>query len=51
MKHKPTEFFYRLTPDEILDAVTRLGLEPSGHISQLNSMENRVFDLRLDDGR
>ncbi|MFO1525831.1 MAG: serine/threonine protein kinase [Turneriella sp.] len=47
----PTEFFYRLTPDEILDAVTRLGLEPSGHISQLNSMENRVFDLRLDDGR
>lgn len=48
---KQADFFYRLTPDEIIDAVVKLGLEPSGHISQLNSMENRVFDLRLDDGR
>ena len=45
------DFFYRLTPDEIIDAVVKLGLEPSGHVAQLNSMENRVFDLRLDDGR
>lgn len=44
-------FFYRLTPDEIIAAVAALGLEPSGHIAQLNSMENRVFDLRLEDGR
>lgn len=42
--------FYRLTPDEIIDAVIGVGLEPSGHISQLNSMENRVFDLRLENG-
>jgi len=46
-----TDFFYRLTPDEIIDAVVKLGLEPSGHVAQLNSMENRVFDLRLEDGR
>lgn len=45
------DFFYRLTPDEIIDAVVKLGLEPSGHVAQLNSMENRVFDLRLEDGR
>lgn len=44
------DFFYRLTPDEIIDAVVKLGLEPSGHVAQLNSMENRVFDLRLEDG-
>ena len=45
------EFFYRLTPDEIVAALSELGLEPSGHVAQLNSMENRVFDLRLEDGR
>lgn len=51
MQPAPTDQFYRLTPDEIIDAVIRLGLEPSGHISQLNSMENRVFDLRLENGK
>lgn len=45
------EFFFSLTPDEIVTALGDLGLEPSGHVAQLNSMENRVFDLRLDDGR
>lgn len=50
MPSSQTDLFYRLTPDEIIDAVIKLGLEPSGHISQLNSMENRVFDLRLEDG-
>jgi Ser/Thr protein kinase RdoA (MazF antagonist) len=45
------DLFYRLTPDEIIDAVIALGLEPSGHVAQLNSMENRVFDLRLEDGK
>lgn len=45
------EFFFSLTPDEIVAALGDLGLEPSGHVAQLNSMENRVFDLRLEDGR
>jgi len=48
---RETDFFYQLTPDEIIEAVIGLGLEPSGHISQLNSMENRVFDLRLESGK
>ncbi|AFM13258.1 serine/threonine protein kinase [Turneriella parva] len=48
---RETDYFYQLTPDEIIDAVIKLGLEPSGHISQLNSMENRVFDLRLESGK
>lgn len=51
MPENQTDFFYLLTPDEIIDAVVKLGLEPSGHVAQLNSMENRVFDLRLEDGR
>ncbi len=51
MQPAPTDHFYHLTPDEIIEAVIRLGLEPSGHISQLNSMENRVFDLRLENGK
>ncbi len=46
-----SEFFFRLTPDEIIAALSRLGLEPSGHVAQLNSMENRVFDLRLENGQ
>lgn len=48
---KESDFFYRLTPDEIIDAVSKLGLDPSGHVAQLNSMENRVFDLRLESGK
>lgn len=51
MEDDRRDFFYRLTPDEIVDAVVKLGLEPSGHVAQLNSMENRVVDLRLEDGR
>lgn len=44
------ETFYRLTPVIVLDAVAETGLEPTGHISQLNSLENRVYDLKLENG-
>lgn len=50
MSSTETHLFYNLTPDIILDAVSQTGLEVSGHIAQLNSMENRVFDLRLESG-
>ncbi len=43
--------FYRLTPDVVLKSVEAAGLTPTGHCQQLNSYENRVFDLRLEDGR
>ena len=45
-----TEFFFRLTPDWVLRAAEAAGFEPTGHCTALNSLENRVYDLRLADG-
>lgn len=42
--------FYRLQPDVVLKSVEAAGLAPTGHCQQLNSYENRVFDLKLEDG-
>lgn len=42
--------FDRLQPQMILDAVERAGFLPTGEYTQLNSYENRVFDLRLEEG-
>ncbi|HPI15405.1 MAG TPA: serine/threonine protein kinase, partial [Spirochaetota bacterium] len=42
-------FFFTLTPDTILRALEEAGFEPSGHCLALNSYENRVYDLRLED--
>ncbi len=47
---RETEFFYRLTPDCVLAAVESLGLEPTGAVEALNSLENRVYALPLDEG-
>jgi len=43
-------FFYQLTPEVVLQAVEAAGMVPTGHCLPLNSYENRVYDLRLDDG-
>ncbi len=45
-----SDFFYNLTPHEVIRAVEATGLEPTGHCMALNSFENRVYDLRLEDG-
>lgn len=45
------EFFFRLSPDEVLSAVEAAGFVPSGHCFALNALENRVYDVRLEDGR
>jgi len=45
-----TEFFFRLSPDRVLQAVEAAGLHPSGHCFALNALENRVYDVRLEDG-
>ncbi len=45
-----TDFFFRLTPDWVLRAVEAGGYRPTGHCSALGSLENRVYDLRLEDG-
>ncbi|MCB1165295.1 MAG: serine/threonine protein kinase [Leptospiraceae bacterium] len=45
-----TDSFYGLTTDTILDAVDAAGFSPTGHCLALNSLENRVYDLKLEDG-
>jgi Ser/Thr protein kinase RdoA (MazF antagonist) len=45
-----SNFFFQLTPDVIIQALERSGFEPTGHCMALNSYENRVYDLRLEDG-
>ncbi|MGQ0544066.1 MAG: serine/threonine protein kinase [Betaproteobacteria bacterium] len=42
--------YSRLTPDLVLDAVAGAGLAPDGRLLTLNSYENRVYQVGLDDG-
>ena len=46
-----SEFFFALTPEAVLDAVEAGGYEPTGHVTPLTCLENRVFDVRLESGR
>jgi Ser/Thr protein kinase RdoA (MazF antagonist) len=39
-----------LTPDAVLDALDAVGFRGDGRILQLNSYENRVFQVMLEDG-
>jgi Ser/Thr protein kinase RdoA (MazF antagonist) len=41
--------FYNLQPDTVMDATEEAGFEPTGEFLQLNSYENRVFKIRLED--
>jgi len=41
--------FYNLTPDKVIDAVEKIGFSVTGHYMVLNSYENRVYDLKLED--
>jgi Ser/Thr protein kinase RdoA (MazF antagonist) len=40
-----------LTPATILDALSAVGYDGDGRLLQLNSFENRVFQVMLDDGQ
>ncbi|KNZ33271.1 MAG: serine/threonine protein kinase [Methylibium sp. NZG] len=40
-----------LSPDGVLDALDAVGLRGDGRLIQLNSYENRVFQVFLEDGR
>lgn len=42
--------FSILTPDVVLDALEHAGLEPDGRLLALNSYENRVYQVGMDDG-
>ncbi|MDA3901081.1 MAG: serine/threonine protein kinase [Spirochaetes bacterium] len=44
------DYFYELTPEPVFTAIEKGGFKPTGHIMALNSYENRVYDLKLEDG-
>ncbi|MCM2323692.1 MAG: serine/threonine protein kinase [Oligoflexia bacterium] len=46
-----TRFFFELTPDRVLDAVEAAGYPCTGRCNALNSFENRVYEVELDDPR
>jgi Ser/Thr protein kinase RdoA (MazF antagonist) len=48
--YETKNFFFSLTPDVVIRAIEKGGLSPTGHCMALNSYENRVYDLKLDDG-
>jgi Ser/Thr protein kinase RdoA (MazF antagonist) len=45
------EPYATLTPQAVLDALDAVGLRGDGRLLQLNSYENRVFQVFLEDGR
>jgi Ser/Thr protein kinase RdoA (MazF antagonist) len=49
---EPTQLtqFYNLTPDVVMAGVEAAGFHPTGTYFQLNSYENRVFDIHLEPG-
>jgi Ser/Thr protein kinase RdoA (MazF antagonist) len=51
MSQDQSEFFFRLTPGRVLQAVEAADFVPTGHCFALNALENRVYDVRLEDGR
>ncbi|MGY4830878.1 serine/threonine protein kinase [Sphaerotilaceae bacterium SBD11-9] len=54
MPHAPHDTdtpYAGLTPEAVLDALDSVGLRGDGRLIQLNSYENRVFQVFLEDGR
>lgn len=49
--HRPLPGYADLTPSEVLDALDAVGFAGDGRILQLNSYENRVFLVMLDEGQ
>ncbi|QKT03682.1 serine/threonine protein kinase [Ectothiorhodospiraceae bacterium 2226] len=47
----PAHPYDALTPDRVLDAVEALGLRPDGRLLALNSYENRVYQIGIEDDR
>jgi len=48
--HPLADHFHRLTPEDVLDAVELGGTRCTGRFLALNSYENRVYQLELEDG-
>lgn len=45
-----SDSFFALGPDGALRAVEAAGLAPTGHVTPLTCLENRVYDVRLEEG-
>jgi len=43
-----TQYFYSLTPEEVLTSVEHAGYSCTGRCYALNSMENRVYDVEIE---
>ncbi len=43
-----TQYFYDLTPDVILESAEKVGLRCTGRVMQMNSMENRVYEVEVE---
>src|SRR2546426_10792311 len=46
----PADGYAQLTPPAVLEALDAVGLRGDGRLLQLNSYENRVFQVFLEDG-
>jgi Ser/Thr protein kinase RdoA (MazF antagonist) len=49
-EHPESHPYSRLTPDLVLDGVAAANLRPDGRLLSLNSYENRVYQVWLEDG-
>jgi Ser/Thr protein kinase RdoA (MazF antagonist) len=45
-----SDFFFNLTPEHILEAVEKTGRRSTGRCFALNSLENRVYEVEMEDG-
>lgn len=45
-----TRRFFALTPERILDAVESIGRRATGRVLALNSLENRVYEVEMEEG-
>ena len=45
-----SHLFYELSPDTVLDALDAVGLRGDGRLLALNSYENRVYQVGIEDG-
>lgn len=50
MPAAPQDTFFALTPERVLDAVEVGGRRATGYAFALNSLENRVYEVELEDG-
>ena len=45
--NQETQYFFALDPAKVLSVAEKFGIKCTGRVLQLNSMENRVFQLEI----